>query len=555
MTSRQEKIVLWGGMVILALSFGITAWPLIAFFAWYVKRIPERRLPLATYLASNQTKFYDWLSDFLSSWLKLSIYWSIIFWIAEVVLGMILSYVADIAGFPLSNLFLNPVFVCMIAYLTAVIAILYSLSNTIFLKWKVLFWQAEPAAKALVGNEEYETMSEEEKNRVKRNIVDSMVGINKATIAVAGGKIQTHNLPAGNLARFGGTGILIVQEGHAVVLERGGRRSRIVGTGVWHLGIFERINMVIPLSQRTISIEIQNVLTEDRVLIMKIKLLAFTKLDEGDKSHANGDFPFDDKVINNLVWSPKLGPVYDWSGAVKSVADTASRDLVARLMLDELVLASGQARDTLRANLKDAINRITKEKLGVVVGSVVIGEIVIPEMAQQKLLERWLIAMDGNEQKPIVPSAKRTNKVFLVHGHDNDLKETVARFLMRLQLEPVILHEQPNKGRTIIEKFEDYSIVPYAVILLTPDDVSYAKEDPANLHPRARQNVVLELGFFVGRLGRDRVCAIYKGDLEIPSDYSGVLYISVNDNWQMKLIQELKAAGFPIDTEHFFGSS
>jgi predicted nucleotide-binding protein len=247
--------------------------------------------------------------------------------------------------------------------------------------------------------------------------------------------------------------------------------------------------------------------------------------------------------------------VYDWSGAVKSVADTASRDLVARLMLDELVLASGQARDTLRANLKDAINRITKEKLGVVVGSVVIGEIVIPEMAQQKLLERWLIAMDGNEQKPIVPSAKRTNKVFLVHGHDNDLKETVARFLMRLQLEPVILHEQPNKGRTIIEKFEDYSIVPYAVILLTPDDVSYAKEDPANLHPRARQNVVLELGFFVGRLGRDRVCAIYKGDLEIPSDYSGVLYISVNDNWQMKLIQELKAAGFPIDTEHFFGSS
>lgn len=398
--TRSEKIIFWGSVVILAFLFSVTGWFILAFLAWYVKRIPERRLPMTSLLTGNQQKFYDWLSDFLSSWLRSSISLTVTFWGIEVILGALLLSAGGLVGLPLANLLLNPIFVGMVAYLTVVISILYTLSNTIFFKWTVLFWQAEPAARLLVGNEDYETMTDEEKEIVKRNVVDSQVGINKATIVVAGGKIQTLNPPAGNLARFGGTGVLIVQEGHAVVLERGGRRSRIVGTGVWHLGMFERINTIIPLAQRTVSFEIGNVVTQDHVLVDKIKLLAFTRLDPGDKSHANGDYPFDDKVINDLVWSPKLGPeVYDWSGAVKSVADTAIRDMVARLKLDELILASGQARDTLRTNLKDAINRITKDKLGVAVSSVVIGEIVIPDEARQKLLERWLIDWEAEIER------------------------------------------------------------------------------------------------------------------------------------------------------------
>ena len=145
------------------------------------------------------------------------------------------------------------------------------------------------------------------------------------------------------------------------------------------------------------------------------------------------------------------------------------------------------------------------------------------------------------------------NKIFIVHGHDEEAKLSVARFLERLGIEVVILHEQPNQGRTIIEKFEDYSDVGYAVVLLTPDDVGASQNDLDNLLPRARQNVVFELGFFIGKLGRERVCALHKGDLqgkiEIPSDYSGVIWVRMDSEgaWQFALARELKAAGFSID--------
>ena len=102
---------------------------------------------------------------------------------------------------------------------------------------------------------------------------------------------------------------------------------------------------------------------------------------------------------------------------------------------------------------------------------------------------------------------KSPNKIFVIHGHDESARETVARFLEKLALEPIILHEQPNKGRTIIEKFEDYADVGFAVVLLTPDDVGAIKDREADLRPRARQNVVFEFGYFIGKLGRERVCA------------------------------------------------
>jgi hypothetical protein len=102
-------------------------------------------------------------------------------------------------------------------------------------------------------------------------------------------------------------------------------------------------------------------------------------------------------------------------------------------------------------------------------------------------------------------------KVFIVHGHDNAAKEMTARFLEKLGLEAIVLHEQPNSGRTLIEKLEHHSAVKFAIALLTPDDLGAAKAEAANLSPRARQNVILELGYFIGKLGRGRVCALYKG--------------------------------------------
>ena len=142
-----------------------------------------------------------------------------------------------------------------------------------------------------------------------------------------------------------------------------------------------------------------------------------------------------------------------------------------------------------------------------------------------------------------------SNKVFLIHGRDEGTRDTVARFLQQLEIEPVILTEQASQGLTIIEKFERHAQVGYAIALLTPDDAGSLGGGTAASRPRARQNVIFELGFFIGSLGRKRVIALTKGEVEIPSDYSGVVYIALDDSggWRFELVKELKAAGFHID--------
>ena len=158
-------------------------------------------------------------------------------------------------------------------------------------------------------------------------------------------------------------------------------------------------------------------------------------------------------------------------------------------------------------------------------------------------------------QQPPIPSQQRTlsKKVFVVHGHDEGAKEAVARFISKLGLNPIILNEQPNAGNTIIEKFEASSEeVSYAVVLLTPDDMGYPKDRQEEIKPRARQNVILELGYFVAKLGRSRVCALYKGDVEIPSDYLGVIYLKMDSNWHLSLAKEIKHVINDIDLNKAF---
>ena len=138
-------------------------------------------------------------------------------------------------------------------------------------------------------------------------------------------------------------------------------------------------------------------------------------------------------------------------------------------------------------------------------------------------------------------------KVFVVHGHDEGAREAIARFLERIGFEAIILHEQANRGRTVIEKVEAHGDVGFAVVLLTPDDEGAKKGEAPQ--PRARQNVVLELGYFIGRLGRERVCALKRGDVELPSDFGGVVYTPFDDGggWRQALANELQAADFAID--------
>jgi predicted nucleotide-binding protein len=141
----------------------------------------------------------------------------------------------------------------------------------------------------------------------------------------------------------------------------------------------------------------------------------------------------------------------------------------------------------------------------------------------------------------------RGQTVFVVHGHDDARKLEVAHFIERVTGQrPTILHEQSNRGRTIIEKLEDHAAeAGFAVVLLTGDDVGGV--DEASLRPRARQNVVLELGMFMGLLGRSGIVALCEEDVERPSDIDGVVYVSFAEDWQLKLAKEMQTAEIDLD--------
>ena len=177
------------------------------------------------------------------------------------------------------------------------------------------------------------------------------------------------------------------------------------------------------------------------------------------------------------------------------------------------------------------------------------GLFALREVLARKLRLQQEVALSVLPQQPQV----RGNKIFLVHGHDSARKHEVADFLQRVtEQRPIILQEQANEGRTIIEKFEyEASDVGFAVVLLTADDKGGPKAAPIKKQsPRARQNVVFELGYFSHALGRNRVCALYEKGVELPSDYQGVLYIEIGkDNWLLNLASEIKAADIPIDMD------
>lgn len=160
--------------------------------------------------------------------------------------------------------------------------------------------------------------------------------------------------------------------------------------------------------------------------------------------------------------------------------------------------------------------------------------------------------MPPPRRKRLVKGVATNPRVFLVHGHDDGTREMVARFLERLGCKPIILHELASKGKTIFHKFTTHSDVDFAVVLLTGDDRGGTASLPVKRQrKRARQNVILELGFFLGTLGPEKVCTLYQEGVELPSDYVGVLYIplSPGDRWKTLLARELESAGIPIDSK------
>lgn len=153
-----------------------------------------------------------------------------------------------------------------------------------------------------------------------------------------------------------------------------------------------------------------------------------------------------------------------------------------------------------------------------------------------------------NYKSPVKDESIDFSKVFIVHGHDDLAKTEAARFIERLGLCAVILHEQASGGKTIIEKIEEHTSVGFAIALYTPCDIGSSVKEEVQ-RKRARQNVVFEHGFLIGKLGRQNVCALVKGDVETPNDISGVVYIPLDSHgaWNLAVAKELRKAGYKID--------
>jgi predicted nucleotide-binding protein len=180
----------------------------------------------------------------------------------------------------------------------------------------------------------------------------------------------------------------------------------------------------------------------------------------------------------------------------------------------------------------------------------------------EDVTDKYINVAPGSKTRKSVEEKKQkmTNnkKVFVVHGHDTELKTDVELFLRRINLEPIVLHRQLDEGLTVIEKFEKHSDVVYALILLTPDDIGFPvsetekPEEERLIEYRARQNVIFEFGYFVGKLSRKNVCCIYKSGVQLPSDLNGLIYKQVNKSIEevgLFVMKELKNVGLDVKFE------
>ncbi|MEB2776390.1 nucleotide-binding protein [Algoriphagus sp. D3-2-R+10] len=159
------------------------------------------------------------------------------------------------------------------------------------------------------------------------------------------------------------------------------------------------------------------------------------------------------------------------------------------------------------------------------------------------------VNIDALISVPVPIKSLSKTEVFIVHGHDEAAKNKTARFIEKLGLRPIILHEQASGSKTVIEKIEAYSNVGFGIVLYTPCDIGAKSEDKPNLKNRARQNVIFEHGFLIGKIGRENVCALVKDEIETPNDISGVVYVKMDndDAWHLKVARELRNSGYEID--------
>lgn len=182
--------------------------------------------------------------------------------------------------------------------------------------------------------------------------------------------------------------------------------------------------------------------------------------------------------------------------------------------------------------------------------SMVMSDVNAKDITQEVFEEvkRELSSLTIPASTPVKKEKKDREKIFIVHGHDDLAKTEVARFVEKLGFTAIILHEQPSAGKTIIEKIEEHSNVGFALVLYTPCDEGRTI-GTTDLQNRARQNVVFEHGYLIGKLGRPNVCALVKDKVETPSDIDGIVYIPLESNgaWHIAVAKELRKAGYSVD--------
>jgi regulator of protease activity HflC (stomatin/prohibitin superfamily) len=423
MTILEKNVFRWGRLLtVVALGFWMLI--LLRFAAWYIKRIPLcRDLPYAKWLRTsllqdNEGKyvFYNWLSDFLTTWWQ----WSLL----PLGFGGVVLLSLSIASFTtmpiLAVLFDHFIKQAIWWELLAVVSFdWFGFRIAKSSCWDALIWRAEPAGRALLGPE-YDKLTPEQKNQLHRHIAEVEAGINKGTwLAAAGEQPKLFHVPSDSFAKYGGPGILVVQEGHAVVTERSGRIERIVGAGFYQLRQYERPTLSVYLPTRAERVEIQEALTRDKMVIKSLELMVFHRADRGDQSQASGPFRYDRKIILEKIWSPKGG---DWRDTVKAVANQAARDVIAQYNFTDLITISGAERQNLLREFTERINRVTQDLLGVEVIATNLGEIAISDEAKKVLEDKGLVDF-RRQTKVIEAEGEKEAKITIGEGEREYLRK------------------------------------------------------------------------------------------------------------------------------------
>jgi predicted nucleotide-binding protein len=280
-----------------------------------------------------------------------------------------------------------------------------------------------------------------------------------------------------------------------------------------------------------------------------------------------------DRTLRVIV-APFLSSLHQWSGYRQLKDAYFTVDVGATSRDDRTVLAVRNLTKAVRRILSTAIEierslQRTKISASAIAAAFITAEmgVFIPRLRKIEFdrapfrseLSRFLSDRNSEKQQENLPVGKAENKlalrtrhsVFLIHGHDISARDLVNDFLEQIGLHPIILDKQPNQGLTIIEKFERFARqVDFAVALFTPDDIAGVRSETSAVF-RARQNVIFELGYFMGKMGRDKVCVLRKDQVEGFSDFQGIIYTVMDSGgeWKPKLVTEFKHAGLSLNTD------